>query len=144
MVQINLTTYWHTCVNAADARSTFALLKQITVSSDLYASFSFQEFAEAVLSKHSGLFTEVEKLIKIALVTPIASVSCKRGFSKENRIKTRFRNSLNNTNLTNLMMISELGPPQEQFDCNRAIIKWKEMKQRRPRTERRIEQSLEA
>ncbi|MEQ2271761.1 hypothetical protein XENORESO_009598 [Xenotaenia resolanae] len=106
------------------------------VYGDHYASFSFQEFAEAVLSKHSGVFTEMEKLIKIALVIPIASVSCERGFSTQNRMKTRFRNSLNNTNLTSLMMISELGPPQEQFDFKRAIIKWKEMKQRRQKTER--------
>lgn len=131
----NLLAHFSSNVSAEDARSEFALLKQTMVSSDLYASFSFQQFADAVLSNQAGVFTEMEKLITIALVIPTASVSCERGFSTQNRIKTRFRNSLN-TNLTNLMLISELGPPQEQFDFNRALIKWKEMKQRRQRTER--------
>lgn len=77
------------------------------------------------------VFTEMERLIQTAMVIPVASVSCERGFSTQNRIKTKFRNSLNNTSLTNLMIISELGPSLEQFDFNRTIIKWKEMKMRR-------------
>ncbi|XP_072542830.1 zinc finger protein 862-like [Salminus brasiliensis] len=130
----NLFTHFSRSVNADGARSEFAMLKQIMVSSESHASFSFQQFAETVLHEHSGVFTEMEKLIKIALVIPVASVSCERGFSTQNRIKTKFRNSLSNTNLTNLMLISELGPPRDQFDFKRAVIKWKEMKQRRQRT----------
>ncbi|KAF7219382.1 zinc finger protein 862-like [Nothobranchius furzeri] len=137
----NLLAHFSNYVSAVDGRSEFALLKQTMVSSDSYASLTFQQFAEAVLSDHRGVFTEMEKLIKIALVIPIASVSCERGFSTQNRIKTRFRNSLNNANLTNLMLISELGPPKEQFDFNRAFIKWKEMKQRRQKTERTEDQA---
>ena len=71
----NLLTHFSSNVSAEDTRSKFALLKQIMLSSDLYASFSLQQFAEAVLNEHSAVFTEVEKLIKIALVVPIASVS---------------------------------------------------------------------
>lgn len=114
---LDLLTHFSCSASADDARSEFAMLKQITVSRDLHSSFSFKQFAEAV-------------------VIPIASVSCECGFSTKTRIKTKHRNSLNGTNHTHLMHISELGPPQEQFDFNRALIKWKQVPQRRQRTER--------
>lgn len=41
-----------------------------------------------------------------------------RGFRSQYCIKTKFRNSQSNTNLTKLILISELGPPSEQFDFN--------------------------
>ena len=52
----------------------------------------------------------MKKLINIAMVIPVANVSCERGFSTQNRIKNKFRNSLNNTHLSYLMLIPELGP----------------------------------
>ena len=69
------------------------------VSNDLYASFSSQQFAEAVLHEHDGVFTKKGEA-DYALVILIASVSCEGGFSTQNRTKTKFRNSLNNTFLT--------------------------------------------
>uniref|UniRef100_A0A1A8BG53 HAT C-terminal dimerisation domain-containing protein n=1 Tax=Nothobranchius kadleci TaxID=1051664 RepID=A0A1A8BG53_NOTKA len=90
----NLLAHFSNDVSAVDGRSEFALLKQTMVSSDSYASLTFQQFAEAILSDHRGVLTDMEKLSKIALVIPVASVSCERGFSTQNRIKTRFRNSL--------------------------------------------------
>ncbi len=75
-------------VHAEEARSEFAMLKQVMVSSDAHVSRSFQQFAQTVLHEHSGVFTKMEKLIKTAMVIPFASVSCVRGFSTQNRIKT--------------------------------------------------------
>ena len=54
MVQRNLTPF---LCDASDeeARSEFAMLKQVMVSSDLNASFSFQRFAETALHDRSGV-----------------------------------------------------------------------------------------
>lgn len=52
------------------------------------------------------------------MILPIESVSCERGFRSQNHTKTKFRNSLSNTNLTELILFSELSSPLEQFDFN--------------------------
>lgn len=89
----NLLAHFLSDVSADEAWSEFAALKQIKVSSSSYASFSFQQFAESVLGDHGDVFAEMEKFFEIAVVNLIAVLSCEHGLC------------------TNLMLISELGPP---------------------------------
>lgn len=70
----NLLTRFSCDVSAEEAWSEFAVLKLVLVSSDLYASFSYHQFAETALHEHHGVFTEMEKLIKIAMIIPFESV----------------------------------------------------------------------
>lgn len=58
------------------------------------------------------------KTLKTAMILCIENVSCECGFRSQSHIKTKFRNSLSNTNLTKLILISELSSPSEQFDFN--------------------------
>ena len=53
------------------------------------------------------------------------------GFSKQNIVKTCFRNSLSVSTLNNLMRISIDGPGLVTFDFGAAFQKWKSMKARR-------------
>ena len=46
------------------------------------------------------------KLIEIIYSIPFSSVECKRGFSKQNIIKSDLRNRLNNNTLHLLLLIS--------------------------------------
>ncbi|MGH0175681.1 UNVERIFIED_CONTAM: hypothetical protein FKN15_071100 [Acipenser sinensis] len=48
------------------------------------------DFAETVLSEHNGVFQEIEKHVQIATVIPVACASCERGFSTQNRVKSKF------------------------------------------------------
>ena len=49
-------------------------------------------------------------LANIALIIPVSSASCERGFSWQNRIKTGLRNRLFKENLENLMKVAIEGP----------------------------------
>ncbi len=80
----NLLKHFSSNVKVPEAHQEFTMLKQVMVSCDSYTSLSFQQFAETVLSEHSHVFTEMEKLIQTAMVIPVASVSCERGFSTQN------------------------------------------------------------
>lgn len=95
MVQRNLNPL--TCFlcyrSAEEALSELAILKQVIVSSDWNALFSFQHLAENVFHEYMDVITEMEKPSEI----PIASVLCKRGFSTQDSIKTKFINSLSKT-----------------------------------------------
>lgn len=48
--------------------------QDVCVSSDLYASFSFQQFAEAVLHDGNSVFTEMQKIaVVITVLTQLLS-----------------------------------------------------------------------
>ena len=66
------------------------------------------------------IFPNLHKLAVIALVIPISSADCERGFSALKRIKTRLRNRLSNRILNNLLKISIEGPEIKDFDFEKA------------------------
>ncbi|MCO5567614.1 hypothetical protein L7F22_021308 [Adiantum nelumboides] len=56
------------------------------------------------------------KLWQLVLVLPVSSVSCERGFSKQNAIKTSTRQCLKVDTLESLMRISLVGPNKDAID----------------------------
>ena len=58
------------------------------------------------------------------------SVECERGFSRQNQIKTKNRNSLTTDTLDRLMRISLEGPESSKFNYNRAYTIWSNQKRR--------------
>ncbi|XP_053372515.1 zinc finger protein 862-like [Mercenaria mercenaria] len=70
-------------------------------------------------------------LLKCCAVIPMTSVQCERGFSTQNRIKSKARTSMKSKTLDDLMRISEDGPELEKFDFKRALKKWKSAKVRK-------------
>lgn len=69
-------------------------------------------------------YPELSKLAAAALVVPMSTADCERGFSAMNRIKTDLRNSLKTETLDQLMRISIEGKEREYFNFNRAADMW--------------------
>ena len=79
-------------------------------------------------------YPNLVKLATVVLIIPVTSVECERGFSCQNRIKTKFRARLQNPTLNNLMQITYFS--EEHFcaeqlqDYLLALGKWKAMRER--------------
>ena len=77
-------------------------------------------------------YPNILRLAKIALVTPVSTAVCERGFSRYNLIKTRA--CLKVSSVSRLMSIAVEGPELDdldQFNFNLAFDIWCSMKQRR-------------
>ena len=67
-------------------------------------------------------FPTFATLANIALIIPVSSASCERGFSCQNRIKTGLRNRLSEGHLENLMKVAIEGAllAESKADLQRA------------------------
>ena len=75
-------------------------------------------------------FPHLMKLWQATLVIPCSTVSCERGFSKQNLIKEMKRNRLNIEHLDDLMRVSLNGPQIDQMQWDRVYEIWKDAKDR--------------
>ncbi|KAK3098548.1 hypothetical protein FSP39_020539 [Pinctada imbricata] len=80
---------------------------------------------------YSEVMPNMAKLLKCCIVLPVSSAQCERGFSTQNRIKSRLRTTLNNASINDLMRISEDGSHTDSFDFKMALKMWKEEKNRK-------------
>ena len=62
--------------------------------------------------------------MQIALVIPINSAECERGFSLMGHVKCDWRNRLKPDTLTELMSINLCNTGYEDFDPSKAIMAW--------------------
>ncbi|KAK1876031.1 Zinc finger protein 862 [Dissostichus eleginoides] len=90
-----------------------------------YSKTSFQELVKIMATQHAGFLLETTKLLAAISVNPMRTVPCERGFSVQNRIKTKGRARIKAENLDVLMTICIEGPPIEQFDFYRALEKFR-------------------
>ncbi|KAJ4931612.1 hypothetical protein JOQ06_010056 [Pogonophryne albipinna] len=88
-----------------------------------YSKNSFQELVKIMATQHAGFLPETTKLLAAISVIPMSTVPCGRGFSVQNRIKTKGRARIKAENLDVLMRICIEGPPIEQSDFYRALEK---------------------
>lgn len=79
----------------------------------------------------SSLYPTLSKLASIALVVPVSTADCERGFSTMNRIKTDPRNRLKTDTLDKLIRLSSEGPELDQFNFERAATLWASRSNRR-------------
>ena len=70
------------------------------------------------------LFPVIKALSTRALLLPVATADCERGFSCTNRIATPFRNRLKTENIDKLIRISAEGPEVDKSDFDKALMKW--------------------
>ena len=75
-------------------------------------------------AKHEEQYPNIAQAARRLLVSPVSTVDCERGFSRQNLIKTAIRNRIGIDNLENLMMISIEGPDRRKFNFTRAFSKW--------------------
>jgi ribosomal protein L40E len=76
-------------------------------------------------------FPNMTVILKCCSVIPMTSVKCERGFSTQNRIKSKLRTSMKSKTLDDLMRIVEDGPEPCAMDYDRALCLWKNEKVRK-------------
>ena len=79
---------------------------------DDFAAHFFDRISEGTL------FPNVWKLMHVALILPMNTADCKRGFSRQNLIKSSFRTSLGGAFLDQLMWVQPQGPDRDGFIKN--------------------------
>ncbi|KAJ8043554.1 hypothetical protein HOLleu_10692 [Holothuria leucospilota] len=83
-----------------------------------------------VVEKYQDLYPNMAMLASKALVIPVSTADCERGFSTLKRIKTPLRNRLTEETLKCLLFISIEGPEFSEFDFDTAVDFWKNGKTR--------------
>ena len=76
-------------------------------------------------------FPKVAKLISIAVMIPVSTADCERGFSAMNSIKTELRNRMKAATLDRLVRIAIDGPQRKDFDFVTAAKSWIAIRNRR-------------
>ena len=71
------------------------------------------------------------KLAEFALIVPLQTADCERGFSTQNDIKTSDRNRLSADRLNTLIRIAMNKAIVADFDYERAVGVWRGAKDRR-------------
>ena len=90
------------------------------LKSGCYSGYSMQAFTKALILRHSAELPQAAKLCEIALCIPVSTAVCERGFSLQNWIKNKHRNSLHEATLQNLMRICS-GPKMQSFPFETAV-----------------------
>lgn len=91
----------------------------------------FSNVCKALLTEYSEIFPEFATLASIAMILPVSSVPCERGFSCQNQIKTKGRNKLKEVCVNRLMTIRLEGPTLENFSPAYACELFRNQKERR-------------
>jgi hypothetical protein len=86
---------------------------------------------ELVKEDKSVSFPNCSHLLAIALVLPVATAECERGFSTMKRIKTALRNRMEGTKLLSLMVISIQGVETQDMKFRPAVETWFGLRKRR-------------
>ena len=71
---------------------------------------NFDKFVELLLDDYSDIYPDFAILASVAVIIPVSSAPCERGFSHQNVLKNKLRNRLNPERLNRLMMIRLAGP----------------------------------
>ena len=95
-----------------------------------------REVIEMVLKESSlkTLLPQFGRLASIAMIIPVSTADCERGFSAVKRIKTDLRNRLKTHTLDCLVRISVEGPEVDHFDFDSAAMQWASLRTRRLKT----------
>ncbi|XP_077863952.1 zinc finger protein 862-like [Saccoglossus kowalevskii] len=108
----------------------WATAKELVLS-QMYPRDKMAILWKLLYTYHRGLLPNLLKLAKIALVLPVQTADCERGFSVQNKIKTKTRNRLEAERLHVLSLISAEGSSIEHFPFDVALNEWRQLKQRR-------------
>lgn len=115
--------------DAARCRQDFLAFKHFVVGHKDRCSFA--DFCKLLINEHHDEFPDFANFACIAIVIPLNSASCERGFSAQNNIKTNSRSRLGDDQVERLMKISVNGPHFAQFDYTDAKQKFRAMKNRK-------------
>lgn len=111
------------------AKAEFPLFRRLVA--DNYLGLTFEEMAKHVITELATEFPNIATLYELALILPMSSAMCERGFSIQNVIKDCHRNRLSTESVNRLTLICLEGPPYKQFDYAKAFLKWNALRERR-------------
>ena len=80
---------------------------------------------------HKDLVPNILKIAELALIAPLQTADCERGFSTQNDIKTNDRNRLSGDRLNKLMRIAMHSENLENFNFEECFQVWCKAKERR-------------
>ena len=83
-----------------------------------------QELWNVIADQYSDEFPELLKLSQIALLIPVTTADCERGFSYQNNIKVKSRARLSSSNVDQLMKVYLNGEHYKSFDYKKALTRW--------------------
>ena len=109
----------------------WALFKHLLVSEFKEVSTRDIMSTMSANTTFSSLYPTLSKLASIALIVPVSTADCERGFSTMNRIKTDPKNRLKTTTLDKLIRLSSEGPELDEFNFERAAMLWASKSNRR-------------
>ena len=111
---ISVHTYHNSCERYFAAR--VACFKHLLIAE--FKEVSAREIMSTLSanSSFSSLYPTLSKLASIALIVPVSTADCERGYSAMNKIKTDPRNRLKTETLDKLIRLSSEGPESEQFN----------------------------
>lgn len=78
-------------------------------------NMSLADACSYILNDYRDVFPDFVKLASIVLVSPVTYVTFERGFSVQNKIKTKGRSCLKHNTITKLMRVIEEGLENEAF-----------------------------
>ena len=76
----------------------------------VFDNYRVKELVKEIFTKRKTSFPVISRLLEFIVVLPMSSVPCERGFSKHNRIRTKFRQQL----VVGLSFVN--GPNTERVD----------------------------
>ena len=98
-----------------------------------YSKLSTEHLCKRIILVHQDVLPNCAILASIVLCMQLSSVECERSFSTQNRLKNKFRASLQTEKLDILLTISMLGPPLRNYDPTSSIKQWLRKKRRKQR-----------
>ena len=94
-------------------------------------SLSLQQIGTHILDHYTEEFPDFSILYQLLLISPVTSVSCERGFSCQNRIKTRLRSRLQPETVTKFMRVQQDGPAFTDYQPATTVDIFLQQKDRR-------------
>ena len=117
-------------IDPAECLEEWAVAKE-SVIENKYPRDSVQRLFKLLFEYHRDTFPNLITLAQLALIMPLHTADCERGFSCQNSIKTSTRSCLKEDHLNTLMTIKCEGDSTENHDFGPALQRWKTSKNRR-------------
>ena len=115
-------------VNPSVMRNEYLSFKMILKN---YKGKPLSDVCSIIVNEYSDLFGDFSVVAKVLLISPLTSVACERGFSSQNRLKTKSGCRLAHEKVAKLIRIVEEGPPVSLFDASSVLNTFENMKSRR-------------
>ncbi|XP_060586448.1 uncharacterized protein LOC132742139, partial [Ruditapes philippinarum] len=117
-------------IDSNQLRIEWEILKPLVIQ-QRYPTDNIYNLWKLIFMYHKEMFPNLLKLAELALIAPLQTADCERGFSTQNDIKSSDRNRLSSNRLNKLMRISLHKVDIADFDFDKAVDAWLSVKNKR-------------